>query len=129
MLAARTPIAESSARHILERGTTAPGEGEESERVCFAHDPALHGSSRLQLTEEQVTAFLEAIECPSLLVRPEEGWPVDEALVRRRTEAIEDLQIERVPGGHHAHLDEPRPIGEAIDAFLTELDDRGGPGR
>ncbi|MFB6375158.1 MAG: hypothetical protein ABEN55_19020, partial [Bradymonadaceae bacterium] len=46
------------------------------------------------------------------------GWPVDDALVERRTGAIDPLEIVEVEGGHHVHLEVPGQVAELAEEFL-----------
>ncbi len=84
----------------------------------FTVDPRLRLPSRTRLSEPQVLAFMERIEAPTLLILGEQGLKFPEAPLRRRIQAIPDITVEMVPGGHHPHLDEPRAVAEAINGFL-----------
>ena len=83
------------------------------EGTIMRHDPRLKWSPREKITEDQVEAFLKAVKQPVLLLLPEQGiyhkfsWQQREAHLR-------DLQVKTVPGGHHAHLENPRAVAEAI---------------
>lgn len=91
---------------------------DEDGRWFFSYDRRLQAASRLRLTEEQVLAFLGAIDCPVLLVRPDQGWPMDKAMVKRRLAAIRDLEVVNVEGGHHVHLEAPDRVADAVREFL-----------
>ncbi len=112
---ARDDVSDERLRLLVKRGARRIDGG----RWTFAHDPKLKASSRLMLTEPQVQAFLQAIECPVLLVRPRWGWPVEQAVVERRTEAIDNLEIVRVEGGHHVHLEAPERLAGDVISFLA----------
>ena len=101
-------------RPMVERGATPTDDG----RVTFSYDLLLRATSLLRFTEEQVLAFLERIEAPTRLVRPADGWPVDDATVERRTGAVSTLELETVEGGHHVHLERPGAIAEIVGEFL-----------
>ena len=113
MLEVRTPMLRTSAETIARRGTEAVEEG-----VRFRHDPMLQMTSRLRLTEGQVAAFLARIACPTLLIRPEQGWPLPAEYARARLAPIRDLTLITTPGGHHAHMDDPDAIAPPLAAFL-----------
>lgn len=105
----------SSARAIVERGVKENEDGTLSWRT----DPRLLKASPLQLTEEQTLAFLGQITAPILVVRPEPGFSFPKELMKGRVAAIPHLQIVRLPGQHHIHLDEPLMVAEVIKAFFN----------
>ena len=79
---------------------------------------------RYRLTEDQVVAFLAAITCPVLVIRARDGYPFDESYLGTRTEAVRDLSIVEVDGGHHVHLDHPERVIEAaktVDAGSSSI--------
>lgn len=86
----------------------------------FGHDPRLKAPSRLMMTERQVLGFLDRISCPTLLIRPRQGWPVDDADFSPRIAAIDDLCMERIEGSHYAHIEHPAAVARLIDDFLTQ---------
>lgn len=100
---------------LLERGLK-----ESSEGVEFSYDLKLRAASPIRLTEAQVLAFLEAITAPVLFIRPEHGWPADPALMQRRREAVKNIHLVDVEGGHHVHLEHPDRLAAPIAAFLTQ---------
>lgn len=89
--------------------------------VSFTQDARLRLPSRTRLSEPQVLAFLQSIASPCLLVLGRQGVPFPEAPLRRRQQAIRDLKVEILDGGHHLHLDHPREVAGAVNGFL-----RGG---
>jgi pimeloyl-ACP methyl ester carboxylesterase len=99
----------------VERGS------EETEGgVRFTHDPRLRTRSRTRLTEDQVLAFLEAIECPVLAVRALQGWPFPEEIVAARLKTIANLETAEIDGGHHVHLTHPERVAPIISRFLAD---------
>ncbi len=102
-----------SASLIVERGTQMVAGG-----VRFTHDPRLRTRSRSRLTEEQALAFLAAIGCPVFAIRATAGWPFPPDLVARRMEAVHDLELVEVEGGHHVHLTHPERVAPAVHEFL-----------
>lgn len=99
---------------LVERGTQPCDEG-----VRFRHDPRLKLPSRSRLTEDQVLAFLRAVSCPVLAIRPNDGWPVPEDIINRRLDAFADLERLEVEGGHHVHLTHPERVADQISEFLA----------
>ena len=71
------------------------------------------------MTEDQVLASLAAIDTRVLFVRADQGLLSYRKDLDKRAEAIAHLQIVKVPGGHHCHLDgETVPVVTAIRQFL-----------
>lgn len=103
-----------AARLLVERGTEPCDDG-----VRFRHDPRLRLPSRIRLTENQVLAFITAIACPVLAIRPDGGWPVPDADLERRLAAFPDLTRVTVAGGHHVHLTHPDRVAQPIREFLS----------
>lgn len=82
-------------------------------------DPRLRVPSRHRLVEEQVLAFLRAIDAPTLLVRGTEGSPFAPKLGSARLAAVRGIRRVELPGGHHLHLDDPDPVASAIQDFIA----------
>jgi pimeloyl-ACP methyl ester carboxylesterase len=108
-----TDLDPSSARALVER-SVAPVEG----GVRFTFDPRLKTRSRWRFTEEQVLAFLAAIDCPVLAIRARSGWPFPEEQMAARLASIPELTRLEVDGGHHVHLTHPDRVAPAVEAFL-----------
>ena len=91
----------------------------EGEGYVWQTDPRLRHPSPLMMTEEQVLASLSAIETRVLFVRADAGLLSYRKDLDKRADAIANLQIVNVPGGHHCHLDgETGPAATAIKQFL-----------
>jgi pimeloyl-ACP methyl ester carboxylesterase len=103
-----------AARLLVERGSEEVDGG-----VRFTHDPRLRTRSRTRLTENQVLAFLAAIECPVLAVRALQGWPFPEDVVAARLKTIQHLETAEIEGGHHVHLTHPERVASLINQFLS----------
>lgn len=97
------------------------GRRRDDERWEYGHDRMLQAASRIRLTETQVRRFLEAIEAPVWLVRPDQGWPVEEALIKERVELVERLQVSDVEGGHHIHLQDPEAVVRAMEGLWRQI--------
>jgi pimeloyl-ACP methyl ester carboxylesterase len=81
-------------------------------------DPRLRWPSRMRLSEGHVHAFLAAITCPVRLVVADRGWSIDPELAAKRQACVRDLNIVRVAGGHHVHLENPDAVAAALGPFL-----------
>ncbi len=82
------------------------------------YDIMLKGASLLRLTEPQVLAFLGEIDSPTRLIRPSEGWPVDEKSFQTRLDAVDELEVVRIEGPHHVHLRSPERVGGLVQEGL-----------
>lgn len=107
------PLTMESAQTLAERGAETRGQG-----VAWKHDPRLKMPSRYQFSEAQTCAYLEAITAPTLYVEASLSIIPDNELMRRRKEAIRNLEKVTLEGGHHLHMDDPEPVAKAIRRFL-----------
>lgn len=117
LCAVNSSLSAASVQCLLQRGLRELDDGQ----VTWRTDRRLRLPSRLRLTEEQVLAFLGRIACPTLFVRAEHGFVLDSDFARRQLDAIDDLSVEQVPGGHHVHLDSPERVAPLLRTFLSEL--------
>jgi pimeloyl-ACP methyl ester carboxylesterase len=106
-------ITQEQTRPLLDRGVEQVEGG-----FSFTYDLALRATSMLRFTEEQIEAFFKRVECPILLIRPENGWPVDPDDMKRRIGWLDDLRVEEVAGSHHVHLEHPTLVAELVQPFL-----------
>jgi pimeloyl-ACP methyl ester carboxylesterase len=109
-----TDLPENAARRLVERGTEEVEGG-----VRFTFDPRLKTRSRLRFTENQVLAFLAAIDCPVLAVRATQGWPFPRDVVEARLAVIPSLERAEVEGGHHVHLTHPERVAPPVARFFS----------
>jgi len=88
----------------------------------FTHDKRVVSPSLLFVDEVQSISFLKAIQCPTLILQAENGWPMDEATRKERLAAIQIKTHILLPGSHHFHLDEETflNVGNAVIDFLRE---------
>lgn len=114
-------IAKDSAALLMTRGL------EKVERAKgqppfwrFTYDLRLRGATQLYLSEPQVIAFFAAIECPTLLIRPDQGWPIEFEHIQPRLDAVANLELLHVEGNHHVHLDHPERLHTAVQTFLSK---------
>lgn len=98
---------------IMERGLVENGDG-----FSFGHDGRLHARSILRFTEGQVLSFLSKIECPTLVVRADQGLRYNEEAIQGRLNAIQDSDVVTLEGGHHIHLAKPELVAPVLRRFL-----------
>ena len=113
-------ILKSSVRPLVERGLRPVNGG-----YTWRSDPILKSKSRHYFTEEQAQAFIMEITAPVLLIEAEhtekDHW---DELLQKRMPYVKNLQHQIVPGGHHLHLDNPKPVAMAIRAFLNNYSEK-----
>lgn len=104
----------AAARTLVARGTEEGADG----RRTWRHDPRLRRPSLLRLSEEQLTGLLVRVCCPTLVLRPEDGWPFDRALMAARLTRLRQAELVTVSGTHHAHLVDPAPLLSPLRRFF-----------
>lgn len=83
-------------------------------------DQRLKGQSELRLTAEQVRAFAARITAPVLLLLATQSPFADRPLYRELPSWFKTVEAERVPGGHHCHLEGAEDVIAArIERFLA----------
>jgi pimeloyl-ACP methyl ester carboxylesterase len=68
-------------------------------------DQRLKGSAEVRLTREHVRAFVGAVQAPVLMVLAEHGPFGATELYREMIAAFKDIEVVRLPGAHHLHLE------------------------
>jgi pimeloyl-ACP methyl ester carboxylesterase len=81
-------------------------------------DPRLRQPNPQFLTEEQVLAFLRKVEAPTALGMASEGLLQGQPQTKERIRAFSAIDVIRLPGAHHLHLDDPQPVAQAVNRFL-----------
>lgn len=105
-------LSEASSRLLCERGLESGFGG-----WTWRADARLRLPSPLRLCEEQVVGFLQAIQAPTLLVGAADGLEGSGAF-ESRIPHVADLQVARVPGGHHVHMDDAAAVAAVVRPFL-----------
>ena len=83
-------------------------------------DQRLKAQSELRLTPDQVRAFARAVAAPVLFLFAEHSPFADRPLFRELPRLFANVEVERVPGGHHCHLEGSEgAIAERIRRFLA----------
>ncbi|MEM7053443.1 MAG: alpha/beta hydrolase [Pseudomonadota bacterium] len=87
----------------------------------WRHDQRLTWPSTQRYTEAQVLDVLNHIQAPSLCVMARPFSRImPSGLLERRFAAVRDLKIEQWRGGHHLHMETPRPIAACIQQHILE---------
>jgi pimeloyl-ACP methyl ester carboxylesterase len=83
-------------------------------------DQRLKAQSELRLTPDHVRAFARKVTAPVLLLFASESPFADRPLYREIPQLFANIEVDRVPGGHHCHLEgAQRAIAERIQRFLA----------
>ncbi|MEM6732474.1 MAG: alpha/beta hydrolase [Myxococcota bacterium] len=86
--------------------------------VTWSYDNRLRRTSSMRFSQAHVDAFLSAVQAPTLFVRPRDGIPIPPELIDRAVQLLGDVQVFKMDGKHHAHMDSPGEVAEAIRRFL-----------
>lgn len=117
ILGSNMPVSRAAAACLVERGLM-PEQGGWTWRT----DPQLMLPSALRFTRKQARAIVEAICTPTCLVVASEGIFAKRPEATGFIEQLEAVEIHRVEGGHHLHLEDPAPqVATIIDSFFRSL--------
>jgi pimeloyl-ACP methyl ester carboxylesterase len=111
-----TNLEEPALKALVTRNTR-----QEGDRWVWTYDDRLRRISPMRFTEEHNMAFLQRIACPTLFVRPKDGFPVRPGLLEDWASAIKDMTTVRPEGGHHVHLEHADRIVDDVQRFLSDL--------
>lgn len=110
---AANALSPAAARSIVERGVTAVEGG-----YSWSSDPRLTLVSPQRYTEAQVLAMLAGIRSRTLLLLADPATHyLPTPMMDARAARVPGIVVERLPGGHHLHLQDPQPVAQAIRGF------------
>jgi len=124
-------ISERGASLLLERGMTAVVSPVGKVGFKFRHDPRLVANSPHGFREEEVLELLSSIQCPVILVIASSTslqysnmkFPANIAKFQKRANAVKDLEVLKIDGSHHVHLDNPEVFAQkVVDFFLSPIE-------
>ena len=109
-------LSEDAARILVGRGLRAVPGG-----FVWSSDARLTLASPQRYVEAQILALLDGIRAPTLLVlaQPPPAF-LNDAVVRARIARVPGIEVVRLPGHHHLHLEDPAPVAAAIAAFCIK---------
>lgn len=84
----------------------------------FKHDARYMWPSIQYMTQEQILAILEQVECPVCLLAAEDGYPFDPDRIERVISTLNNPVHKILPGSHHLHADP-----DSADAVVDEICD------
>jgi len=103
-----------AAQIMVARGIkSAPGGG-----FVWSSDARLTLTSPQRYIEAQVLAVLDELRVPTqlILAQPAPSF-LPEAMINARIARVRDIDVVRIAGHHHVHLDDPQPVASAMLAF------------
>jgi len=109
-----TDMDESSARILCERSLVEAEGG-----FGWRSDPRLRYPSPMPFAAPHVQAIMQAIECPTLLIKGNPGLKFESADLEDRIQLVRNLTVESVAGGHHVHMNKPEPISRIMKDFFA----------
>lgn len=116
-------LSEPVARLLMERNLEAASDDVSDPRVALRVDPRLRIASPSRFDEDTVRAWMSGIACPVLGIAADPPFPgFDPQMRAERLACIPDGRIVELPGNHHLHMEAPKPVAEAIRAFLDGSD-------
>ncbi len=108
-------ISREAATMLCRRGLE-----QRAERWCWRNDARLTLPSLIRLTEDQVLAFIAAIEAPTLLIRARDGLRFDMRKMEQRVAQLRGVTLREIDGGHHLHLESAaREVADAVRAHFN----------
>jgi len=103
---AASGLSRGAAKPIVERGVDAVEGG-----FVWSSDPKLTLASPQRYTETQILAMLRGIRARTLLIlaQPATSY-LQESMMAPRIACVDDIEVMRVEGNHHLHLEEPERV-------------------
>ncbi len=105
-----------SAKLLVERALVETNGG-----YTWRSDPDLNVPSPMFWTEPYVLEMIKLIECETLFIKPDDGYMKHYYRNPKREKALQNLEILKIPGRHHIHLDDPKHVAPYLQSFF----DRG----
>ncbi|MBA3988211.1 MAG: alpha/beta hydrolase [Idiomarina sp.] len=81
-------------------------------------DPRARTTSPFRFTEQHVPSVLQALQMPVQVVLGEDGHAQLPDALAQWGAHVQQLSVVQVAGGHHAHMQSPRSVAQAIRAHL-----------
>ncbi len=117
-----TPIEANIIRPMVERGLCQTTQG-----YHWRTDKRLRLRSFFRMAEEQILEFLAATQVPAQLIIAEpKTYALQYPMVEDRLAALNPTQFDQLPGDHHLHMGQAKPVAEAILAFINKTHLHGG---
>ena len=115
----KNPMQDASALLLAERALRPVPDG-----WRWRTDPRAMWDSPYWMSEAQALSILADIQCPVLAVLTPALESYLDARLAPRLEAIKDLTLLQLDGGHHLHMDQPQHVASALADFLNLKEDQ-----
>lgn len=103
-------ISAAAAHPIVERGVKRVDGG-----YSWSSDPRLTLASPQRYTEAQVLAMMAGIRSRTLLLLADPATHyLPTAMMDARAARVAGITVQRMPGGHHLHLEEPEEVARVV---------------
>ena len=109
-------MTEKSAQLLIERNTYRTRGGYQ-----WRSDSRLRLPSPSYFSEAQVLEYLKAINVPTVIILGEDGLLLQRDTLAARLAALPEADVHRFRGGHHLHMDNPKPVAEAVSKFISTI--------
>lgn len=111
---AASGLSRDAAKPIVERGVDAIDGG-----FVWSSDAKLTLASPQRYTEAQIHAMLRGIRSRTLLILAEPATSyLQTSMMSPRIACVDDIEVMRLAGNHHLHLETPQAVFDAIARFL-----------
>jgi pimeloyl-ACP methyl ester carboxylesterase len=108
-------LSSAAAQVLVERGTRAVDGG-----YSWSSDPRLTAASPMRYSETQALNLLGGIRAPTFVILAEPDAPyLKRQTMQVRIAAVADIELKRMPGNHHLHLEDAAPMALAMQEFLA----------
>lgn len=106
-------LSRAAAQALVERGVRPVENG-----LTWSTDPRLLLASPVRYTEEQILAVLRGIRAPAglILAQPEQPY-MPRAAMDARIAQVQGMEVARIAGTHHLHMEDPGPVADALLKF------------
>ncbi|MBU6199427.1 MAG: alpha/beta hydrolase [Xanthomonadaceae bacterium] len=110
-------LSRAAARMLVERGVRLIDGG-----LTWSTDPRLLLASPVRNTEEQVLSVLRGIRAPTglILAEPEQPY-MPRAVMDRRIAQVADIEVVRLVGTHHLHMENAAPVAAELLRFRAAI--------
>lgn len=107
---------ERFARMLLSRNLEFRGR-----RWYWRSDPRLRERSAWMMTASQAQDYLAGYRHSSLVVLGEQGYPQLKSALEERQDWFFDVRIERIPGGHHCHMESVPQMVQTLLNYMSRI--------
>ena len=112
---AASGLSHDAARPIVERGVEAVDGG-----FVWSSDPKLTLASPQRYSEAQILAMLRGIRARTLLMLAEPATSyLQDSMMSPRIACVDAIDVVRIEGNHHLHLEAPDEVFDAIAQFFA----------